>query len=373
MSVNRITGPEATGATPTNRMHGRNFFLTWISEANRQDVLTQLKARHQTDYVLVCEELCPKTGRHHLHAVVVLSVTLRTRDFSVWDIYDENGRVSADVGAIKSLERSIAYAKKGHLWIEDGINPLAKRRMERREKLRYIQEHSLHSIIESGEFTLGEVKNAQIVKEMLRREEKDTREWIQRDVLWFYGPTGTGKTREAVRIVTERHGRNWVTIMGDMKRFLNGYDCQEGVILDELRSDKIDFSFLLSLTDGYPVTVQIKGSTRIWKAKTIIITAPVPPRELFFNHVTEQPWDGIEQLLRRINEVREFTPAIRPNQLDGMSIETQGFFNDRDSVLDREPTISSIRPMSTESPVINLPITYPEDPELRKEQDDKYQ
>lgn len=64
---------------------------------------------------------------------------------------------------------------------------------------------------------------------------------IERKVLWFYGGTGTGKTREAVRLCRELYPESWTMI--DVSRgWFDGYDGQEAVILDDLRSGHLAFA-----------------------------------------------------------------------------------------------------------------------------------
>ena len=82
-------------------------------------------------------------------------------------------------------------------------------------------------------------------------------------MLWFYGGTGTGKTREAVRLCRELYPDSWTMI--DVSRgWFDGYDGQEAVILDDLRSGHLAFAQLLRILDRYPCTVPIKGNTLGW-------------------------------------------------------------------------------------------------------------
>lgn len=122
---------------------------------------------------------------------------------------------------------------------------------------------------------------------------------IVKHVKWFHGTTGTGKTRTAV----EEAGEDvWIS-NGDLQWF-DGYTGQRSVIIDDLRGD-VKFNFLLRLLDRYRLKVPIKGDFVNWEAEQIWITSPYKPEVLFAkqnNDVT----DNIDQLLRRINEIKEF-------------------------------------------------------------------
>lgn len=120
-------------------------------------------------------------------------------------------------------------------------------------------------------------------------------------VLWFWGPTGSGKTWSA----WEEGGDKMVSVSlsGDRSNpFLNGYMDQTEILFDDLRSDQVSLARLLTLLDIYPVMVNIKGGSVPLLATLIIITAPSPP-ELVFAGSDED----LGQITRRITEVREFS------------------------------------------------------------------
>lgn len=125
-------------------------------------------------------------------------------------------------------------------------------------------------------------------------------------VLWFWGPTGSGKTWSA----WEEGGDKMVAVSlsGDRSNpFVNGYSDQTEILFDDLRSDQVSLARLLTLLDIYPVMVNIKGGSVPLLATLIIITAPSPP-ELVFSGSDED----LGQITRRITEVREFSsrPAV---------------------------------------------------------------
>lgn len=126
--------------------------------------------------------------------------------------------------------------------------------------------------------------------------------WYDKKVYWYWGTTGTGKTRSAI----EEAGEDvWRSNCGSLKWF-DGYDNQENVIFDDFRASWGSFSTLLNLLDGYPVNVEIKGGHRLFAPKRIWITCPTRP-EITYSLVHSKDKDGeIQQLLRRITLVKQF-------------------------------------------------------------------
>lgn len=114
---------------------------------------------------------------------------------------------------------------------------------------------------------------------------------MERTCSVFWGPTGTGKSRRA----WEEAGMDAYP-KDPRTKFWCGYDGQENVIIDEFRGN-IDISHLLRWLDRYPVIVEIKGASRVLRAKKIWITSNVDPRLWYpeLDHLT------LEALLRRLN------------------------------------------------------------------------
>ena len=122
-------------------------------------------------------------------------------------------------------------------------------------------------------------------------------------VYWYYGPTGTGKTRAAH---SEAPSAYWKSCAD---QWWDGYHGQEDVILDDYRCDFCKFSHLLRLFDRYPLRLNVKGATVEFVAKRIFVTAPQKPQDMWA-HRTEE---DLGQLMRRITEVKNF-PFVVVNQ-----------------------------------------------------------
>jgi len=94
---------------------------------------------------------------------------------------------------------------------------------------------------------------------------------IERDVVVYWGPTGSGKSRRAWEEAgLEAYPKDPRT------KFWDGYRDHQHVVIDEFRGD-IDISHVLRWFDRYPVIVEVKGSSAVFKATKIWITSNLHP------------------------------------------------------------------------------------------------
>lgn len=120
---------------------------------------------------------------------------------------------------------------------------------------------------------------------------------IVRTVNWYYGETGSGKSRAAAdagAYFMNKHGAFWSEYNG------------EGIVcLDDLRPTDLSRGELLRMLDRYPYELSIKGKTDWWLAHTIFITTPLTC-EQFWDAMKGSADDKVGQLLRRVTTVKEF-------------------------------------------------------------------
>lgn len=119
-------------------------------------------------------------------------------------------------------------------------------------------------------------------------------------VLWFWGDTGTGKTRTAVEMGGDDY---WIS--GRNLKWWDGYCGEKTVIIDDFRGDFCTLHELLRILDRYPYRVENKGGSTWLEATTIIITCPFEPQRAY-----NSTGEDMRQLLRRISEVRNFRTEV---------------------------------------------------------------
>lgn len=115
-------------------------------------------------------------------------------------------------------------------------------------------------------------------------------------ISWFFGPTGTGKSK----FVFDNEPEIWVS--GRNSKFFNGYENQEAAVLDDFRGSFCPFDELLKLLDRYPHSVDVKGSHREWNSRRIYITSCYRPEEAYPGCA-----EKMDQLLRRLDRIVEFS------------------------------------------------------------------
>ena len=123
-------------------------------------------------------------------------------------------------------------------------------------------------------------------------------------VLWFYGPTGSGKSKLAYNMVhnpDDPHSVNGF-YKNPSTKWWCGFDGTQPVVIDDYRCNMCTFSELLRLLDRYPMQVETKGGSVAFNSPLIILTAPQSPMDMWSGRTQED----LQQLLRRITEVRFF-------------------------------------------------------------------
>ena len=139
--------------------------------------------------------------------------------------------------------------------------------------------------------SLQSIKTAEVCMKYFERR----RNW-KTIVRWYYGDTGTGKTKYAWEQFPDAYEKC------SQSKWWDGYDSHNEVIIDDFRRGHIDFVELLKIFDRYPMKVEVKGGFRQLLAKEIIITAPDHPRRMY----ELESHENVEQLLRRIDYIKFF-------------------------------------------------------------------
>lgn len=238
-------------------------------------------------YLVYGKEICPDTGKQHLQGTVIFK-----------DAKTETAARKALAGRhcepCIDLDKSIEYCKKEGDYQEFGTAPVGA---GKRTDLDHIRE----VIKKTGKIreVVNIAKNYQGVRmaEVILKYQEPVRNWKPM-VKWYWGPTGTGKTKMAMEELEDPY------IAMATSKWWEGYDAHENVIIDDMRGDFCKFHELLRMLDRYAYRIETKGGSRQFLAKTIIITSCYPPDKMFDTR------EDIQQLIRRIDEVKEFKEII---------------------------------------------------------------
>lgn len=294
-----------THPTPNRR---RDWLLTWFN-MDREPVWNENKM----SYLVYEKETCPTSGRLH------------------WQIYMELHNPHTLGGVKRLFDRTIHcqgrrgtpkqaadYCKKNILGWDGGppqnlSEPFrehgALSRQGERTDLRLLRDQ-----LNAGERTVQQIRQEDpmifhLYGRTLQALEDDANGQRHRTtattIVWIWGPTGTGKSHAAFSgefgapVYKHKYTDGW----------WDHYNGQPVVLFDDFRG-QIRFDELLRLADRWPETVSRRGRAPVpFVSHTIVITSPLPPREVYTNLRTG---DSIDQLLRRIREIRHLTVQYVP-------------------------------------------------------------
>lgn len=232
-------------------------------------------------YVIYGIETCPESGRTHHQGYCEFNTNQRLERLKAFNSTIHWERRQG------TQTQAIDYCKKEGNYYEFGTPKECKRgsRSDIIEVKRLISEgKGMKDIVE-----VATSYQAVRMAELSLKYNERKRSWAP-VVKWFWGPTGSGKTRKAV----EEAGDDYYISSRNLK-WWEGYDAHENVIIDDFRKDFCTFHELLRILDRYPYRVETKGSSRQLLAKNIWITSCYKPEEVYDTR------EDIGQLLRRIN------------------------------------------------------------------------
>lgn len=267
-------------------------------------------------YMVVAEEE-HADGQPHLHVFFQtdLPFSLKREEMNFFDIVanlelpvleavEETNIYHCNIEQSRSPKDACKYVKKDHNYTEYGTCPYIDT-LSRKEKNELLRKKTILELVEEGTISIFQVKQLKVAKDILHLEELGKQKSRKPFVHWYYGATGTGKTKSARHEAKHKYGLNNTWINSTNDKWFDGYTGQEAVIFDDIRASTFQFSNMLRLLDRYKTRVEIKGGFTFFCPKEIWVTCPSHPRNIYCDHATGNPFDGIEQLERRIDDLKE--------------------------------------------------------------------
>lgn len=270
-----------------NAYRSRNWFLTCN---NYSDDELQFAREYKCKYKLLACEVGKECGTPHYH------------------LYIEHPNAIYFAPLKKKFPRANIQVAKGN--VEQIKNYLAKERgidkVEEEGEPKYQGKRTditrVRNLLEEGG-TMRELIPAVGGMQSVRMAEcwlkyfEEPRDWLP-EVYWIYGGSGLGKTQMAYKMGYEFNPNERPFKLMSNRKWWEGYDAHEVVIVDELRQDCFRVSELLELMDRYEYRVENKGGSRQMRAKYIIITSSKSPENLFFGC-----GENIYQITRRCKNI----------------------------------------------------------------------
>lgn len=235
-------------------------------------------------YIVVGDEIAPETKTPHHQGYI------RFKNAIAFNSAKKKLPDGVHIEPAKGTpQQNIAYCIKEKIFYENGTRP----KMGKRNDIDVVKE------IINNKGGMRDVIDATNSYQAMRCGElilkyKEQPRSEKPIVKWFHGSTGTNKTRTAFAESKDP----WVS--GRNLKWWEGYDAHKHVIIDDFRRDFCTFHELLRILDRYPYRIENKGGSRQLLATQIIITCPEPPSE------TYETREDVQQLLRRIDEIRQF-------------------------------------------------------------------
>ena len=275
----------------------RNFCFTLNNYTDEELKQLQKIRLKELKYIIVGQEIAPSTGTPHLQGFLIWN-NAKSLSASIKKL-PKRSHVEVCKG---TPYENMNYCKKDDrvCW-EVGDRP-EKVGQGKRNDLLEIKKKIKKNIKIKTLLEDDDIINYQQLKyaETLKKYYEVNRHW-KTEVKWYYGATGTGKTKTAYEeMVEEAQDEDNIYFSMDTGKWWEGYDAQEYVIIDDMRADFLKYHQLLKLLDRYPYKVETKGSTRQFIAKKVIITSAYHPKQMF------QTREDLGQLIRRIDEIKEF-------------------------------------------------------------------
>lgn len=192
-----------------------------------------------------------------------------------------------------TAEQAATYCKKEGNWLEWGER--------RKQGCRNDLDRVRISALEEGLRGVTAIYNLQQIKvaEKFLTYNEEPRDW-KPEVIWIWGPTGTGKSRKARELCKED-----VYTKNSGSKWWDGYDGHEYIIIDDFRDSWWEITYMLGLLDRYEFQVEIKGGYRQIRARTIVITSAKNPEDCY-----RSTGEAINQLIRRIDKIEHLVPDV---------------------------------------------------------------
>jgi len=247
----------------------------------------------------VCQlEKCPDTGRIHLQGY--MQFKSRRRYESVAEFWGVDCHAAPAYG---SDIHNHAYCTKddsrvGGPWEKGTRRPMPGRRAETKitldDLINYCRENGVSRAYCDPKYQVLMLQYGKRLREM-------ELEWIRADnnkvrsveVTVIIGPPGSGKTPKAAELAGGWGALYRLPPCKDPIPWFDGYNGQKILLIDELKPEQYDWSWLLQILEGYPMQVPVKGAMVIPRWTKVYITS---------NFRIEQWYDGNKYDLRALRK-----------------------------------------------------------------------
>lgn len=245
-------------------------------------------------YFVGTTERCPETGRSHIQGYVQFSEPVRITHPQA--VFGSSGHYELARGTPQQNEDYCTKNEADGVTVRFGIRSQQGARTDIAHAWGMLKEgKSDREIIEERPSILRCYGALRFARMLLA----PVRDW-EMEVLVFYGPTRTGKSRLA-KAFADTQSSYWFPKLGGCW-FDDNYVGQHTVILDEFKGG-FPVDYLLGLLDRYPFTAPIKGASRVFHSRRVIITSNYSYESWYDRLLPET----LEALARRLKIIVHFS------------------------------------------------------------------
>lgn len=264
-------------------MTSRHYCITFFTKP-------QIEICDKIRYAIYGEEVCPKTNKIHYQSYIELFKPARVSGLK--KIYNDK-TIHCEIRR-GSREEARTYCMKDNKYVEFGkwikgqghrsdLDDIVNELIDGKPLSKVMIEHPrVYCQYRNG---LRDIA-ASVTK-------KNTQEFRDVEVILITGPTGCGKTREAMSHAQYR-------IQGTQLQWWQDYEQEDCICIDEYSND-VKITEMLNLLDGYHLTLNVKGSHTYANWTKVYITTNLKLHEL---HSEAKPAHR-EALFRRITTIKD--------------------------------------------------------------------
>lgn len=283
-----------------------------VADGRVQEFFANLRgmlSRQEVSFVSVGHEVAPQTGEHHLQGYLetpkgIKWTFARFQELTRIASMEDTAWVVASRGsATENVNYTGKAVAEGRPYMTEG------------EFRNYGQGRSADMVLVQKKLDAGvpiptiykdhfetSAKHSRFFKEYSLVQAKP-RAWAM-EVVYIYGPSGTGKSRYAQENWPESDSSYWLPKQksgGNV--WWDGYVGQETVVIDEWFPGYFGpghVNFMLTLNDRYPLRVPVHGGLVMFSSRRIVYTSNYPPSQIDSVKFSGYEWNESNPLYNRV-------------------------------------------------------------------------